>query len=105
MSVLAACPFAAPPDGRRQRPARTRSSRCFGLAPARQLTRRVVLAMINGSARYLDDARSLKEQALAVADDALDVELAERRLREVDEHPEKEVSGDALDQRLRRLLS
>ena len=50
-------------------------------------------------------ARANAEQALAVADDALDVELAERRLREVDEHPETAVSGDALDQRLRRLLS
>lgn len=62
-------------------------------------------SLIERVSGYLEDARSLEEQALAAADDALDVELAERRLREVDEHPETAVSGEALDQRLRRLLS
>ena len=53
----------------------------------------------------LANAKALETQALSVADDALDIAIAHQQLREMDEHPEKAVTGDELTQRLSRLLS
>ena len=62
-------------------------------------------ALVEQVGSYLADAKALEMQALSVADDALDIDIAHQRLREIDEHPEKAVTGDELEHRLSRLLS
>ena len=50
-------------------------------------------ALVEQVGSYLADAKALEMQALSVADDALDIDIAHQRLREIDEHPEKGGHG------------